>query len=93
MQRFRARVDRHLLGDGALTEAQSLARWNTLAAHVEGPFAAESARWGDSRAEAGERTRTVDNMWRPTVERWRNQPLPGNVDRLITALRAEGFYP
>jgi hypothetical protein len=92
MQRFVERVDQHLLGDGALTEAQSLARWDALTAVVEQAFVAETARWGDWRTTYGERTRTIDNMWRPTVERWRSERLPGNVDRFLDALRAEGYY-
>ena len=92
-QRFVARVNALVRGEGVLTEARSLARWNALASRVEPAFAAESARWGDSRAEFGERTRTLNNMWRPTADRWRTKRLPGNVDRLIAALRAEGYYP
>jgi hypothetical protein len=93
MARVVARVDTLFLGDGVLTEVNSRARWDAIAAVVERAFIAESARWGDSRAERGERTRTLDNMWRPTAERWRTERLQGNVGRLLDALRAEGYYP
>lgn len=33
------------------------------------------------------------NMWRPTLDRWRNQRIPGNGERLIKSMQAEGYYP
>jgi hypothetical protein len=93
MQLFVDRVNLHLFDGGALTDERSLERWNDLAAAVEVPFVAETARWGDSRAASGERLRTRENMWRPTVERMQNERIPGNGARFIEALRAEGYYP
>lgn len=87
------RVNLHLGPGGALSEAANVTRLDRLATFIERAFLAESARWGDARAEFGERTRTRQNMWRPTLDRWRNQRIPGNGDRLIQSMRAAGYYP
>src|SRR5690606_36694216 len=53
---------------------------------------AESARWGDARAELGEPTRTMHGSWLPEVRRIHDR-MAGNGQRLIAALREVGFYP
>lgn len=87
------RADRHLGPGGALSEAASVARLDTLSPFIERAFLAETARWGDARASEGERTRTRENMWRPTLLRLRNERIPGNGQRLIQSMRQAGFYP
>ena len=44
---FGDRVQKHLFGNGALTEEANVARFNRLAAIIEPAITAEAARWGD----------------------------------------------
>ena len=76
--------------DGAVTDQNSRERWATLNNQIENAVVAESARWGDSLND-GE-TRNRDQHWRNEVNRV-DGLMDGNVDRLITALRREGYYP
>ncbi len=48
---FSDRVHRHLSSGGALSLEASRARWNVLAAALDRPIVAESARWGDTADE------------------------------------------
>lgn len=92
MQLFADRVFFHCFGDGALTEEASIERWRVLAAAIEDSVIAESARWGDARAELGEAKRTQRDTFFPEVERveWN---MKGNVARFIGALRQQAYYP
>jgi len=76
--------------DGAVTDENSRERWAALNNQIENAVVAESARWGDSLND-GE-TRNRDQHWRNEVNRV-DGLMDGNVDRLITALRREGYYP
>ena len=89
---FADRVYRHLNHDGALTEENATARWNTLTEYIRDAVVAESARWGDSLKDEGQPTRTRDVDWQPEVNRIRGL-IEGNNAQFLTALRAEGFYP
>ena len=85
---FADRVHRHLQDGGALSLAATQARWNVLAAALDKPIVAESARWGDTADETPygntesrpgvplrrEYTREAD--WRPTVEHVSGTYLP-----------------
>jgi hypothetical protein len=90
------RANKHLFNDGALNDGNSQARWLSLNNQIRDAIIGESARWGDARESApGEEgvVRTRDNQWQAEVDRVAHQVLPGNAQRLITALRAEGYYP
>lgn len=89
---FADRVYRHCFREGALTEANATARWRLLNEFVEDALLAESARWGDAREELGATRRTRENTFYPEVERVAER-MRGNVERLIEALREEGYYP
>lgn len=93
MKLFVQRVDLHLGAGGALSDEANVARLDALSPFIEDAFLGETARWGDARAALGERKRTRENMWRPTLLRWRNQRIPGNGAKFMQSLRAEGFYP
>ena len=49
--RFADLVQRHLFGDGALTNEAVIARWSARVDEVRPIILAESARWGDSKRE------------------------------------------
>jgi hypothetical protein len=91
--RFADRVHRATGPGGALSEDASRARWMALAEAIQVAILGESARWGDAREALGERTRTRDGSWWPEVRRVHDESMPGNVARLIAALRDEGAYP
>ncbi len=90
MMSFVDRVYKLCFNDGAMTDANSRERWNALNNEIENAVVAESARWGDS-LEDGE-TRTRDEHWRAEVNRL-DGLMNGNVQRLMNALRNEGYYP
>jgi len=92
MLAFADRAFKHLANDGALTDAQSLARWNTLNDYVRDAVVAESARWGDSLESLGQPTRTRDVDWQNEVNNIAGM-MVGNAAQLIAAMRDEGFYP
>jgi hypothetical protein len=75
---------------GALTDAAAKARWDALNASIQDAVVAESARWGDTVTTSTPRTRDVD--WQNEVTRIRNY-MTGNGADLISAMRAQGYYP
>ena len=89
---FVDRAHHHLFNDGALTDANSIARWNVLNDYVRDAVVAESARWGDSLESRGLPLRTRDVDWQNEADLLVNMMI-GNSDQLISAMRAEGFYP
>ena len=93
LTRFADRVHRATGPGGALSEDVSQARWMALAEAIQVAILGESARWGDAREPLGEPTRTRDASWWPEVRRVHDESIPGNVQRLIAALRDEGVYP
>ncbi|HEX3357532.1 MAG TPA: CotH kinase family protein, partial [Tepidisphaeraceae bacterium] len=92
MTLFADRAYKALENDGALTDANALARWDTLNNFIKDAVVDESARWGDSLASTGRPTRTRDGDWTSSVQAIRND-IQGNAEQLIDAMRAAGFYP
>ena len=90
---FADRVRRHTAPGGALSDESCRERWARLNTRIEEAVIAESARWGDSREEFGEPLRTLDESWRPEVERVSRESFEANGDRLIAALRSDAYYP
>ena len=89
---FADRVYKHTANGGALTDEKAIGRWDVLNDHVEDAIVGESARWGDMGEVTGDPTRTRANDWEPYVTKVRGY-MQGNAARLISALRAEGYYP
>lgn len=78
----------NVTGDGALTDAASLARWQALAAQIDPAIMGESARWGDVRVEP-----PVDREdWLGAVDRIAKL-MDGNSARLLRLAREKGYYP
>jgi hypothetical protein len=92
MTRFADRVYRHCFNNGALTNENSQARWLTLNNFIRDAVIAESARWGDAMEENGHPTRTRDVDWQNEVDRL-SELMSDNVERFISALRQENYYP
>jgi len=78
----------HLFNDGTLTDANAIARWQTLEQAIDPAIVAESARWGDARQQ----TTVSREDWREASNRVLNQ-LEGNAARLISMAREAGYYP
>jgi hypothetical protein len=82
------RLYQHLFNDGALTDANSRARWLEINNRIEQAIIGESARWGDTRF-ARPLTRTDWLAARDDVL----VQMEGNAARLIGLAREAGYYP
>ena len=91
MMLFADRVYEHCFGNGALSDARSLARWDVLTDTIAQAVVAESARWGDVNEELGDHVRTAETF-DTDVARVRSM-MDGAASRLIDTLRREGYYP
>jgi len=87
--RYAARAASVLEGEGALTPAASLARFDTRADEIENAVVAESARWGDTD-RALPYTRDVE--WAEERRRLTEEFFPQRTAVLIEQLRAAGLY-
>ena len=92
MMMFADRVYKHTFDGGALSDDASRQRWQQLNDHVRTAIVAESARWGDAMEEHGHPTRTRDVDWQNEVDAV-DVLMNGNVERLLSALRSERYYP
>ncbi len=90
MQLFVDRVNLQFFNNGPLSDTASRDRWASLTQYIETAVIGESARWGDGLNDGN--TRTKNNDWLPEVARL-DGLMNGNADRMVAALRAEGFYP
>ncbi|MCP4964364.1 MAG: DUF5011 domain-containing protein, partial [bacterium] len=90
MDRFVDRVQAVVSAGGALSDAEALARWQTLNDAISVAVVGESARWGDSLDDGTTRTRNLE--WQEQVNDIADI-LDGSAAMLISALRAEGFFP
>ncbi len=90
MMLFADRVYKHCFNKGKLTDVASRARWQTLNNFISKAIVAESARWGNALGDGV--TRTKNDHWQPEITRIDNL-MNGNVQRFITALRSQGYYP
>ncbi|MBX3010386.1 MAG: lamin tail domain-containing protein [Caldilineaceae bacterium] len=85
---FADRLYKHLFNDGALTTAQSAARWLAITDELELAIVAESARWGDARYEPP----ITQADWQRAREAVRQQ-MVGNSEKLLELARQAGYYP
>lgn len=96
---FADRVQKHFFNGGALTPAQSIARWQNRSREVLLPIIAESARWGDYRRDVQQYqvgpyelyTRNV--QWAAEQARLTNTYFPNRTATVLSQLRAAGLYP
>ncbi|GAB2851675.1 InlB B-repeat-containing protein [Hymenobacter ruber] len=90
MQLFADRVYRNCFNNGGLTDAASRARWAAVNNYISTAIVDESARWGDALGDGT--TRTKNGYWTPEINRV-DALMNGNVNRFISALVAQGYYP
>ena len=86
---FADRVYTQLHHNGALTDANSLARWERITQPLASAIAAESARWGDVRYSDDP---VGPDDWQRAVANVRQQ-MEGNGDKLLRLLRKANYYP
>jgi hypothetical protein len=82
------RMYRHLYHDGALTDANSQARWMRINNIIDRAIVGESARWGDVRSE----TPITRDDWLKARGAMLSQ-MDGNAAKLIGLAREVGYYP
>jgi len=87
---FADRLHQHFFNDGALTPAQTAARWMNRADQLDLAIVAESARWGDDR-EGGPYLR--DTKWIPEQNRLINTYFPVRSDVVLEQYKDDNLYP
>ncbi len=93
---FADRVYKHLFNEGLLTPGAAAARYEKLAAEIEKPLIAESARWGDYRKEMTGETSVVytpNDHWLPRKEELLKDYFPQRTAILLQQLKDENLYP
>jgi hypothetical protein len=90
-KRLTERVKLHFLGDGALTPAKVLARFNKRKLEIDRAVVAESARWGDAKRPAPMKPLTRDDNWLIEVNRVVNTYLPMRTQIVLNQLKAKGW--
>ncbi len=85
---FADRLYLHLFNDGALTDANSQARWLKISKLIDRAVVGESARWGDTRSNPPA-TRDDWLQARDAIL----ASLAGKADRFTALNRAAGHYP
>jgi hypothetical protein len=82
------RLYKHLFNDGALTDANSKARWINMNNVIQQAIIGESARWGDTRED----TPITQEDWFRARDDVLVQ-MEGNAAKLISLARQAGYYP
>ena len=82
------RLYKHLSHDGALSDANSQARWISINNAIEQAIVGESARWGDTRED---RPITQEDWFKARDDVLAQ--MEGNAARLIALARQAGYYP
>ncbi|XAL98279.1 chitobiase/beta-hexosaminidase C-terminal domain-containing protein [Phycisphaeraceae bacterium D3-23] len=85
---FADRAHRALFNDGALTEANAIARYQAILDEIESPIEGEIARWGDQHNAAGY---TITD-WQVESGKVINQFLTGRAALFLTHLQNAGLY-
>lgn len=88
-ERYSERAHLHLDGDGALTPARCLERYQDRADEIYGALLAESARWGDTYRST---PYTRDVEWEAERSRLVAEFFPYRTGIMIGQLRAAGLY-
>jgi hypothetical protein len=89
-QAFAARVQKHFIGEGALTPKAAAARWMKRAGELDLAIIAESARWGGYRRDP---PYTRDREWLAEQRRLVHEYFPRRTEIVLGQFRAAGLYP
>ncbi|MBI1840128.1 MAG: CotH kinase family protein [Verrucomicrobia bacterium] len=92
--RFGDRVQKHTMGEGALSITANQARLQRIAATMGRGMVGESARWGDAYfARPGKNLFTFDDHWLPELQRVLTEVIPGRHPISIAHFRAAQLFP
>ncbi len=87
--RWADRVQKHMFNGGALTNPAWTARFNQLAAIVDQPIIAESARWGDAKRSSP----FTRGDWSAARNFLLGSYLPSRGNIVLNQLKVDGLYP
>jgi hypothetical protein len=87
---FSDHVYRHFFNHGALTPAASQQRLSARCAEIDLAVIAESARWGDSKANP---PRTKDDDWLPAINWILTDFFPTRTEVVLQQLKDDLLYP
>ncbi|MBL7154223.1 MAG: chitobiase/beta-hexosaminidase C-terminal domain-containing protein, partial [Phycisphaerae bacterium] len=99
---FADRLHKHFFNDGAMTPANTAARWMKRAAELDMAIICESARWGDYRRDVESYGRPSSNYalytknghWLPEQSRLINGYFPGRSTTVFNRYKTSyGLYP
>ncbi len=92
---FADRVQRHLFGNGALSQQANVARWQRRVDELDAALVAESARWGDSQANHTNpgQPYTRENAWLPHLTWMSTNYWPQLPAVALQRFRAAALYP
>jgi hypothetical protein len=90
---FGDRIQKHFFGDGLLTPAKAVERFDRIVAQYDRGIVGESARWGDGRWNQANPDRTRDANWLPRLNSLRNGYFPQRTSIVLQQYRNAGLYP
>jgi hypothetical protein len=83
------RVQKHLLGNGALTAPNAIARFRYRMSQIDRAVVGESARWGDAKVT----TPYTRDTWLAACNQILNNFFPTRSGVVINQLKAKGLFP
>ncbi|MCA9212254.1 MAG: CotH kinase family protein, partial [Planctomycetales bacterium] len=86
---FADRIHKHMFNDGVLTPQKNIERFDSIVNEIADGMNAESARWGDTHANA---PRNTFDTWIPVVEEKRNNYFPQRTSIVLQQLLDDGLY-
>ena len=89
---FADRVHKHFFDDGALTPEANIARYSQLADQIDRAIVGESARWGDTRADACNPC-LRDPLWVDERDWILNTYMPGRTETVLNQFVRADLYP
>ena len=90
---FADRIQKHLFGDGALTEEANVERFTRMAARIESGILAEAARWGDHGGTRQGRTNYTKDHWESARDGIINNFLKKRHDKALEQFVDVDLYP
>ncbi len=92
--RFADRLQKHFYNNGALTPEKTVPRLQAMAARLDLPMVAESARWGDAlKGHPDPTTFTRNGHWRPEIAWLKDTFLLQRNAIVLEQFRHAGLFP
>lgn len=96
---FADRLHKHFFNNGAMTSANTVARWMARATEIDLAVIGESARWGDYRRDVHSYSNgpyqlyTKDNHWLPEQSRLIKSYFPSRSQNVLNRYKGMDLYP